>query len=58
MKELHFKRWVKVVLQVIIMLSLMLLCSVDFVSIMDQILFSTVCLLIITCNCILLGIFE
>jgi hypothetical protein len=58
MKELHFRRWVKVVLQVIIMLALMLLCSVDFVSIMDQILFSTVCLLIITCNCILLGIFE
>lgn len=58
MKELHFKRWVKVVLQVIIMLALMLLCSVDFVSIMDQILFSTVCLLIVTCNCILLGIFE
>lgn len=58
MKELHFRRWVKVVLQVIIMLALMLLCSVDFVSLMDQILFSTVCLLIITCNCILLGIFE
>lgn len=58
MKELHFRRWVKVVLQVIIMLALMLLCSVDFVSIMDQILFSTVCLLIVTCNCILLGIFE
>lgn len=58
MKELHFRRWLKVVLQVIIMLALMLLCSVDFVSIMDQILFSTVCLLIITCNCILLGIFE
>lgn len=58
MKELHFKRWVKVVLQVIIMLALMLLCSVDFVSIMDQILFSTVYLLIVTCNCILLGIFE
>lgn len=58
MKELHFKLWVKIVLQVIIMLALMLLCSVDFVSLMDQILFSTVCLLIITCNCVLLGIFE
>ena len=58
MKELHFKKWVKNLLLSIIAISITLICTVEFESILSELVFSIICMTLITVNTILLGIFE
>ena len=58
MKELHFKKWVKNLLLSIIAISITLVCSVEFESILSELIFLIICMTLITVNTILLGIFE